>query len=162
MAILIGSKKYGGVYAQGVAPSNPIDGDTWYDTVNKALMSYSLADNHWYTLSSSWAIGSNYGYNMGGLSTSYISNIDRITFPFNSGTSSVVGGLSIGKYQSAGCNSSNYGYCMGGSNATVYLSSIDRITFPFNSGTSSAVGNLSGTRYFSAGCDGTDFVTLFT
>jgi len=104
---------------------------------------------------------SNYGYCMGGADSNYnaFSNIDRITFPFNSGTASHVGNLSSNSgIENSGCNSSNYGYHR--INNSVY-----RITFPFNSGTSVHVGNLTSRTYNTADsrswCDGTDFVMLF-
>ena len=99
---------------------------------------------------------------MGGIDgTNSISTIDRITFPFDSGTASHVGNLSGSRNNSAGCNSSTHGYCMGEYGGGNRLSTIDRITFPFDSGTANHVGNLSVFRYNSVGCDGTDFVTLF-
>jgi len=110
---------------------------------------------------------SNYGYaDLGHWGEHNIySFIDRITFPFDSGTGSYVGNLSGTRSLNGGCNSTNYGYYMGGEyyngSDNVYLSIIDRITFPFDSGTAAHVGNLSGNRDNIAGCDGTDFVTLF-
>ena len=88
---------------------------------------------------------------MGGYNgVSYLSIIDRIDFPFNSGTASNVGNLSISNYLVSGCNSSNYGYCMGRN------SSINRVLFPFDSGTSTNVGNLSYTSMMPVGIDSTD------
>ena len=75
-----------------------------------------------------------YGYSMGGNDLGNYTTIDRIAFPFDSGTASHVGNLSGSRRYAVGCNSSDYGYSLGGlygGNNT----SIDRITFPFDSGT---------------------------
>jgi len=102
--------------------------------------------------------GYDYGYCMGGYGGSYLSTIDRITFPFDSGTATHVGNLSGIRYYAAGCNSSNYGYCMGGYDGSNYLSTIDRITFPFDSGTATYVGALSGVRTFGIiGCNSSNY-----
>jgi hypothetical protein len=101
---------------------------------------------------------------MGGNSSSagpFYSSIDRILFPFDSGTGSNVGSLTIEKRQAGACNSTNYGYYSGGGTNVVIYSSIDRIVFPFDSGTSSHVGDLSQTKHTCAGVDGTDFTWLF-
>jgi hypothetical protein len=90
--------------------------------------------------------GSDYGYTVGGTNAAgtVLSTIDRITFPFDSGTATTVGTLSTIRANSGGCNSSNYGYIMTGSvGGYGYVSVVDRILFPFDSGTASHVGNLS-------------------
>lgn len=47
-----------------------------------------------------------------------------------------------------GCNSSQYGYSMGGyATSPTYSSLISRILFPFDSGTASDIGSLSSARY---------------
>jgi len=116
---------------------------------------------HWVTSFNS----ANYGYCIGGTNLNnsyyYYSTIDRITFPFDSGTAAHVGNLSGSRNKLTGCNSSNYGYTMSGWNGSANLSSIGRITFPFDSGIATYVGNLSESKSGAAGCDGTDFVTLF-
>ena len=140
-------------------PINPNPGDMWLDKTANVVKVRTM-NNQWANASGGfigWGPGSNYGYNMGGHNGSdYISTIDRITFPFDSGTASKVGNLSGSRSYSAGCNSSNYGYCMGGY-TSVYFSTIDRITFPFDSGTASAVGNLSGSRTYSTGCNSSNY-----
>ena len=108
---------------------------------------------------------SNYGYTFGGQTYStqydYHSYIDRFSFPFDSGTATHVGNLNYTKIVVATNNSSNYGYCCGGSVSGAQFSIIDRIAFPFDSGTATHVGNLSKTRSNSSATDGTDFITLF-
>ncbi len=109
---------------------------------------------------------SNYGYNCGGVvftgdtSLANHSTIDRITFPFDSGTTSHVGNMAVATYANSSCNSSNYGFICGGAagyNAPNKYSTIERISFPFNSGTSSHVGNISETRYYTASCNSSNY-----
>lgn len=112
-------------------------------------------------ISSTGINSSNYGYLPGGqIDTAYSSTVDRITFPFNSGTSTVTGNLTISVYGQGGCNSTNYGFSMGGYDESYYFN-VERITFPFDSGTASLVGSLSSSNYFAAISDGTDFVSMF-
>ena len=108
---------------------------------------------------------SNYGY-ICGQGYEYqngtdFSVIERITFPFDSGTSSVVGNLSESKIRNSACNSSDYGYSCGGENgeteAVFCFSTVDRFTFPFDSGTTSHVGNLSGSNDFPSGCNSSNY-----
>ena len=151
----------GHTYVSDVQPVGALESETWWSpSLRKAQIYNGLG---WVDLNFVTGLyngtGSNYGYNMGGGDNGgYLSKVDRITFPFDSGTASIVGNLSANKGYSAGCNSSNYGYNMGGGG---YLSKVDRLTFPFDSGTASIVGNLSTSKYYSAGCDTTDFTNLF-
>ena len=104
--------------------------------------------------------GYEYGYAMAGYNPSvgYLSAVDRITFPFDSGIATHVGNLSGSKNALlTGYNSSNYGYSMGGNGGGSYISIIDRITFPFDSGTATYVGNLSGNRYWASGCNSSNY-----
>jgi hypothetical protein len=111
-----------------------------------------------------WSCGFNssmYGYVCGGSSSSNSSNqtstIQRFKFPFDSGTASHVGNLSMVHYVSSGYNSSQYGYVCGGQNGATYLSSIERITFPFDSGTASHVGNLTMIKNYLACCNSSQY-----
>ncbi len=158
----------GYTFISATAPTqNLFEGCTWHDTANKLAMIYTKKINndlYWrklkYTIPVYWGV--NYGYCMGGYTGSArLSTIDRITFPFDSGTASHVGNLSGTQFSSAGCNSSNYGYSIGGNTGTTIISTIDRIAFPFDSGTASHVGYLSIYRCNSAGIDSTDFNMLF-
>jgi len=134
----------GFTFIQSTTPTSPEYLDTWYNTDTKIVKIYGCSG--WESFATFEPGVCNYGYSMGGYDGSnYVSTIDRITFPFNSGTASHVGNLSGEIRNSAGCNSSNYGYCMSGYSSG-YLSTIERITFPFNSGTASYVGNLSETK----------------
>jgi len=112
-----------------------------------------------------WGISfnsSHYGYHCGGINVASITNkkVIRFTFPFSAGPAIDVGDLSDNRFGGAGCNSTNYGYCMGGRTA-VNKSIIDRLAFPFDSGTAINVGNLPLAKKNAGGMDGTDFVSLF-
>jgi len=105
---------------------------------------------------------SNYGYICGGsfYDTSHHirSFIDRITFPFDSGTSARVGNLDNSIGNMYGCNSSNYGYVCSGRDINLdFISSIERLTFPFDSGTATHVGNLTFTGSSIVSCNSTNY-----
>ena len=108
----------------------------------------------------------NYGYYAGGYGAPSgpwvgVSWIDRIQFPFDSGTGVLVGNLSASRHDNGANNSTVYGYIMGGNYGSSYFSIIDRIVFPFNSGVAFHVGNLQYARNCMASIDGTDFVSMF-
>ena len=89
-------------------------------------------------------------------------SIERLTFPFNSGTTLVVGTLNNSVQLSMGVNSSNYGYNMGGHiDDGTNISNVERIVFPFDSGTAFMVGNLTRSVYRGLGIDDTDFISMF-
>ena len=151
-------------------------GDGTTSTAQNPVHSYSATGNYTISLTvtdefgndtetktnyitiSAHGTGYEYGYCMGGIDGSnYLSTIDRITFPFDSGTATHVGNLSGSRRYAVGCNSSNYGYAMGGNDGSNILLTIDRITFPFDSGTATHVGNLSENRYVSAGCNSSNY-----
>ncbi len=121
-----------------------------------------VGDTQNYRSMSSTCNSSNHGYIMGGY-TGYgqtsQSFIQRIEFPFDSGTASIVGNLSGSRQNASGINSSIYGYNLCGSDQTTTISIIDRFEFPFDSGIASVIGNLSYDRSSAAGVDNTDFVT---
>lgn len=91
-----------------------------------------------------------YGYNMGLHSESLKTQaIDRIVFPFDSGTSEYIGNLYESKVNAMGCNSSSFGYFMGGSdnNSGSNISDkIQRFEFSFDSGTASYIASFANTR----------------
>ncbi len=131
-----------------------------YSTMNSTGEDYiyiAFADEYsegpkWKELMKPSGAGANYGYSAGGSTGSgNISTIERITFPFNSGTASNVGNLSGTKQLSSGCNSSIYSFSLGGHTGSNIISIIDRITFPHDSGNAVQVGNLSSSRYYAAG-----------
>lgn len=135
-------------------PVSPSDGDTWLDSEN-ILRIYSATDSKWYAWNLSVVP---YGYIMGGTLTSTYSNnevssIDRLTFPFDLGTSKLIGNLSQTKCAMSACNSSSSAYISGGGylGSPIEKSTIDRFTFPFDSGTSSHSGNLSSTKGLTGG-----------
>ena len=139
------------------AESKSKEHDTWYNTSNNKI--YMFQNYRWKMyVNAIYFPGADYGYVCGGgTSSSIFSTIDRITFPFDSGTASHVGNLSGTRYSSASCNSSNYGYTCGGYDGSNHLSTIDRFSFPFDSGTASHVGNLSVVGYHRKGCNSSDY-----
>lgn len=90
----------------------------------------------------------------------YSSRITRFAFPFDSGTTSIVGSTaSAARVTSYGCNASSYGYIAAGavSNVPTIVSSVERITFPFDSGIASNSGNLAISVYNHTATDNTLF-----
>lgn len=149
MAILVGNDSGGMEYIQPIAPSNPVTGMTWCDTsVDPYSYKVYTSDSTWMVIEflSQGVPGSNYGYLLGN------STIERITFPFDSGTSISVGTCNYVRLNPGGCNSSNYGYSLGGIDQ-ISNSPIHRITFPFDSGASTIVGNTSSTVYINTACN---------
>jgi len=91
----------------------------------------------------------------------YFTSIERVSFPWHTGVATIVGNASVSGYKEACCNSSRYGYMMGGFDGSIKYSIIDRVSFPFNSGTSSSVGSLNSSKYSNVGVDECDFVNQF-
>ena len=98
----------------------------------------------------------------GGLHQFTHSYIERIEFPFDSGTGVTVGTLTaenesgdtVGTFSCGTCNSSTHGYTLGGQ----ALSSVSRITFPFDAtSTSTTLGNLSSSKSGVAGFNSGQF-----
>ena len=163
MAIIVPQRKQGPQRVQAVAPTSPVEGQTWYDESNKKLKVYNGSEWIDFKLIGGSG-GSPYGYICGGFDGSnFISTIDRITFPFDSGTASHIGNLSQTKYATAACNSSKYGYVCGAEidESAESFSTVDRITFPFDSGTASHVGNLSSKRGYISGCNSSNYGYTF-
>lgn len=96
-----------------------------------------------------------YGYMTKGYqSGSYISSVERIMFPFDSGPTILINSVRSAMYFSGAFNSSQFGYVSGGmTNGTTYSSSIDRVTFTWNSGAMTTVGNCSSSGYRQAACN---------
>ncbi len=88
MGIAVDSKNWGPEYTQGVAPSNPKHGTSWFDTSANKLKVYDLPNTSW-----TWIRIPEAGFGLvaGGYNLS--TNVDKIIFPFDSGTTSVVGTL---------------------------------------------------------------------
>jgi len=153
------SNKWSGVksivdYYQDEEPSNPKEGEIWYRPSAKS--SYLYNGTEFRIVRGYDSIVGRYGYDIGGVSSSRFSTIDRVLFPFDSGTSTVVSNLTQESTGAAAANSSQYGFIMGGEgNAGATTSLINRIDFPFDSGTSTTLGGLSYSRHHSAGCNST-------
>ena len=148
-------------FIQNTEPTNPSRGDVWVKPGHVSKKVYSRDKwnrSAWLDMVSGavYGPGSDYGYSLGGYDWGSHTSIDRITFPFDSGTATHVGNVSSSRRYNAGCNSSNYGYSLGGDddlNHTI----IDRITFPFDSGTATHVGNMSSSRRYNAGCNSSNY-----
>jgi len=145
------SNKWSGVksivtYYQDDEPSNPKAGEIWYRP--SAQSSYLYNGNIWKTVRGTNYFyplsDGNYGYTMGGYwSGNFQTLIQRIQYPFDSGTGSNVGNMTMTIRENCGCNSTNYGYSLSGRTLLFYVTNVERITFPFNSGTANHTGNLS-------------------
>ena len=70
------------------------------------------------------------GYVAGGYGGSYLTGIDKITFPADTKTTLSATLTSVRSNEAGFANSGVAGYVAGGANSTVYLSDIDKITFP--------------------------------
>ena len=152
----------GFTFVQSTEPSEDIsqDNDTWYNTSDSKVYMFQFHHGWRVFVESINLPGANYGYSMGGYSTSsYMSSIDRIHFPFDFENAVCVGNLTEIKSHVSGCNSTQFGYCLSGKNSdnTYGFSSVDRITFPFDSGTATHVGNLSESKYALASCNNSTY-----
>ena len=144
--------KYRGITFDSTSsePISPSDGDTWIDDENLVRV-YSDTDSKWYMWNMDLVP---YGYIIGGKQTDHtndpISSIDRLLFPFDSGTSKLLGNLSQTQCAMSACNSSSSAYIFGGgvllASTPQLNSSIERFIFPFDSGTATHTGNLTGSK----------------
>ena len=108
----------GYTYIGTTAPTGILaESETWWDSTNKKGKIYTSdwkGNKIWAELNVGGGVtnpggpGSNYGYCMGGFNGTVTSIIDRITFPFDSGTASAVGNLSGTRYYSAGCDGTDF------------------------------------------------------
>ena len=105
-----------------------------------------------YTYKKKEGPGSSYGYIFEGgtweistgpqpIAPGFVSIIDRMQFPFDSGIAIQVGNLYEKRYGGSACNSFDSAYIFGGYGTN--QDAIDRIIFPFDSGNSKKVGKLS-------------------
>lgn len=114
---------------------------TWTSSAEGTMVYNSGDGKYYYGSSSAW--------------------IDRILFPFDSGTSQTEGYSSPRASQHAGANNDTYGYVIGGYYSSLYISNVSRFIFPFYGGTATQVGTLADTGRMYACCDTTDFNDLF-
>jgi len=156
MPIVVDQKYWGAEYVQAVEPHKVRDGLTWYDTVNKELKVWHADTSSWRWVST--GSGARFGYVCGGYGpageTSSYSGIQRVDFPFDLAVAHQVG-VTESEYNlySAGCNSSNYGYLIGGFDSPsprISLFTVKRFDFPFQSGNAITVGSTTG-KYKAAG-----------
>jgi len=152
MPAIVKHKKWGPEFVQDVAPSNPRNGLTWFDTKDNELKVWDANSSSW-----KWAAtgsGARFGYVCGGAPisgpTTPFSGIQRIDFPFQSAVALQVGNIE-GKQHifGGGCNSAEHGFIISGyDNTEKSLSTIKRFDFPFQSGMAEVVGNTSTPRYY--------------
>ena len=84
----------------------------------------------------------------------------KLTFPWTSGTASTYANLANSRENGAACNSTIYGYVMGGTISGNALKTMERFEFAADTSISSR-GELSSSRRANVGLDGTDFVGMF-
>ena len=111
MTILTTSKECGVNYVQNITPVGPNVGDTWFNPLDGKTQKFvGGISNSWGLMwvNKGYGPGANYGYNMGGYASVYLSTVERITFPFDSGTASIVGNLSASKRYVAGCDGTDF------------------------------------------------------
>jgi len=153
MPIVTKQKKWGPEYVQAAEPVKVRDGMTWYDTTNNELKVWDESSSSW-----RWAAtgsGARFGYICGGGFTTYFTGIQRIDFPFDTAVALQVGNIETSKNTyCTGCNSSEYGYIMGGHhNTSNSLTSIRRFDFPFQSGIALIVGEMASDKHGGSGCN---------
>ena len=109
------------------------------------------------------------GYAIGGTNSaatdySGVVTIEKITFPFNSGTATVAGSTVQSRSKSGGFNSSKHGYTAAGwrseGGGINYFSFIERITFPWSSGIATFTGYASFEGYKSASCNSSTYAFM--
>jgi len=150
MPISVDSKKWGPDYVQGVSPSNPKHGMTWFDKTDNKLKIYNGNTSTW-----NFITNKNFGYIIaGGNGASYTSYIQRMNFSSDSLGTKIIGNLSYTTSSNTGFNSSKHGYSITGS---TLVSIISRIEFPFDSGIVSNVGNTNPTIVQTSGFNSSNY-----
>ena len=111
MAILVETDYSDLDYKQSVAPDNPARGLTWLDTSGSPWTTKFYNGTEWKIIKTIYAYGAgqNNGYICGGYDgTNKIATIDRILFPFDSGTASNVGNLTGTRYYTSACDGTDF------------------------------------------------------
>ncbi len=134
------SKSKGNTFKQDDEPANPNDGDCWFSPDDGQV--YYYYDGEFINK----IPPPSYGYTIAQVS------FERINFAASDGGATMKGNLSYSRSSSGGCNSSEYGFCMGGQ-AAAESTYIDRFAFPFDSGNASHVGNISASRRIGGACN---------
>ena len=108
MGVKVPKHAKGCTFIQATTPSVAEPGDTWFNTTN--LRTYIYRETEvWDDVGEVRNLGADYGYAASGFDgTNRVSIIDRITFPFNSGTASHVGNLSGSRGDDAGCDGTDF------------------------------------------------------
>ncbi len=128
-----------------IPPTNHYDNTT--EDSNTKLLIQSTGGASWHRINLGPGM---YGYQTGGNGSGAYSIIERLEFPFDSGTMNLVGNLNNTTMNTTGFNSTTHGYNVCGYNGSNRCSTMERITFPFNSGLSTVVGNMAHSKSNSA------------
>lgn len=138
----------GWTYIQCKTPPHPEEGETWYNFCTNTVLIYNS-----YTWKELFSEAGNVGYIPGNASGN-LSSIDKLQFPFNSGTTTVVNNLTTSRHHSAGCNSSQHGFFIGGfPTGSIPTSIIDRMSFYNDSATMTIPCVLSQALGFINSCN---------
>ncbi len=157
MSILVNMKKKGPKRVQSAEPLSD-NGTTWFDSDTGEYGVYSPEEDLWRAVPAKPTPGSEYGYLIGGAYTANYSMIERMQFPFNDSLTRRSGDLSVAAWGQGCCNSSAYGFSMGGATSTgealpgggdaaAPVATIERLAFPFDEGSLSTVGSLNTSTY---------------
>ena len=99
-------------FTQANTPTNAEIGDVWFEsgTSNKYIRIKKNGSYFWQNILNYRLVGtgSSYGYSMGGFNNVSLSTIDRIIFPFDSGTATHVGNLGGSRYYNVGCDGTDF------------------------------------------------------
>lgn len=102
---------------------------------------------------------STYGFCAGGINPgagNAASNLNRITFPMDSGIADQYGSIGREITYASGANSSQHGYIYGGSDDSNYLNTVYRAIFPMDSGNMTYVGSLAVLSYYNSSLNSGD------
>lgn len=160
----LNSKEYGYVCGGANGPTiSAIDRFTFSLGGSNCQQHGHLATGTW---TSAAYNSSTFGYVCGGYQGSpfntLVHSIQKILFPLNSGSSTILGNLQVSRRDTAANNSSEYGFCCGGRTATssfIGMSSIERLLFNLDGNLTQIVSTLSTERMGLTGVDSTDFIS---
>jgi hypothetical protein len=130
-------------------PSNPKQFDTWFNPTDGYTRIYNgLSWKYLIGPNGSTTIGE--GFSFGGVTAAGVktSNIDKVAFPFDSGTANSTGNMTQSNTTPSGVNSSLYGYLYIADNGTLATTSIDKLTFASQGNSYTNVGCLAIGRIY--------------
>lgn len=140
-------------YFQTYVPVNPIIGDIWYNPYDKSMKRWDGTE--WFEMKVGIYNSNKSGFMAGGDFGSGSNNMQVERYYFSADSFGVVSGhlRRESPDQAAGCNSSEAGYIMGGSDTGFVggTTDIDALDFPWGDSTSSLVGSLGVAMEWSSG-----------